>query len=72
MAVNYKGLWKVLIDRELKKTEVREALKISSSTFAKMNRNEYVSLEILDKLCSHLNCNIGDIVEHVSDKKVEE
>lgn len=69
MAVNYKGLWKVLIDRELKKTEVRTALKISSSTFAKMNRNEYVSLEVLDKLCDYLSCNIGDIVEHVPSKE---
>ena len=65
MSVTYKKLWKLLIDKELKKTEVRTAAGISPSTFSKMNRNEYVALEVLDKLCQTLNCDIGDIVEIV-------
>lgn len=63
MSVTYKKLWKLLIDRDLKKTEVRTAAGISSSTFSKMNRNEYVSLEVLDKLCTVLDCDIGDVME---------
>ncbi len=65
MSVTYKKLWKLLIDKELKKTEVRTATGISPSTFSKMNRNEYVALEVLDKLCQTLDCDIGDIVEIV-------
>ena len=63
MSVSYKKLWKLLIDRELKKTDVRIAAGISPSTMSKMNRNEYVSLEVLDKLCTVLDCDIGDISE---------
>lgn len=47
----------------MKKTEVRIAAGISPSTFSKMNRNEYVAMEVLVKLCKVLNCNIGDIVD---------
>ena len=65
MSVAYKKLWKLLIDRDLKKSEVRIAAGISPSTFSKMNRNEYVALEVLEKLCRVLGCDIGDVVEVV-------
>lgn len=69
MAVSYKGLWKMLIDRELKKVDIRTELGISSSTFAKMTKNQYVSLELLDRMSEYLNCDIGDLVERIPKKK---
>lgn len=72
MSVTYKKLWKMLIDRELTKAEVRAATGISPSTFSKMNRNEYVALEVLDKLCNELQCDIGDIVEVISKRDDDE
>lgn len=63
MDVNYKKLWKLLIDRDMKKSDLREATGISTSTLAKMSKNEYVSLEVLIKICVVLNCTLDDIVE---------
>lgn len=62
MAVNYDNLWKMLIDKKAKKTDLITEAKISSSALAKLGRNEYVSLVVVDKLCSYLNCNIEDVV----------
>lgn len=65
MAITYKKLWKLLIDREMSKAELREITGVGASTFSKMNKNEYVSLEVLVKLCIALNCELSDIVEIV-------
>lgn len=62
MAVNYDNLWKILIDKKAKKTDLITEAKISSSALAKLGRNEYVSLVVVDKVCSYLNCNIEDVV----------
>ncbi|MEG0591387.1 MAG: helix-turn-helix transcriptional regulator [Lachnospiraceae bacterium] len=67
MSVSYKKLWMLILERDMKKTEVRIAAGISPSTFSKMNRNEYVAMEVLVKLCKVLHCNIGDIVDVVHD-----
>ncbi|MBS4786008.1 MAG: helix-turn-helix transcriptional regulator [Clostridiales bacterium] len=63
MGINYKRLWKLLIDREMTKTELRQQTEISSSTLSKMSKNEYVSLEVLVRICCVLNCELSDIVE---------
>lgn len=62
MAANYDNLWKMLIDKKAKKTDLITEAKISSSALAKLGRNEYVSLVVVDKVCSYLNCNIEDVV----------
>lgn len=62
MVISYKGLWKILIDRNLQKKDLIVELKISSTTVAKMGKCEYVSLNVLNRICTYLNCNIGDIV----------
>jgi DNA-binding Xre family transcriptional regulator len=67
--ISYKPFQKLLIDREIKKHELIKMTGISSATMAKLNTNEYVSLEIIDKLCSALNCQPGDLLEHIPDKK---
>lgn len=66
-AVSYKKLWKLLIDRDLKKNDLRK-IPLSSSTLSKLNRNERVSLDVLIKICDRLQCEIGDIIELVPGK----
>ena len=65
MSVSYKKLWKMLIDKDLKKSQLKDIAKISQSTLARLNRNEYISLQVLIRICISLNCEISDIVEIV-------
>lgn len=63
MAVSYKKLWKLLIDKDMKKKDLRIATGITTTALAKLGKNEHVSTEILAKICKVLECNIEDIVE---------
>lgn len=63
MGVTYKRLWKLLIDKDMTKGKLRSAAGIAASTISRMSRNEYVSLEVLEKICSVMDCEIGDILE---------
>ncbi len=63
MAANYAKLWKLLIDRNINKTTLREMSGISTGTLAKLGRNEYVSTEVLDKICTALDCDVADVIE---------
>ena len=65
MAANYNKLWKILIDRKMKKTDLIELAGVSTTTLAKLSKDEYVSMEILYRICKSLNCNIGDITEFI-------
>lgn len=65
MAVSYKKLWKLLIDKEMKKEDLRKATGITTTAMAKLGRNENVNTEILVKICKVLQCDISDIVEIV-------
>jgi DNA-binding Xre family transcriptional regulator len=67
MAVSYKKLWKLLIDKDMKKKDLREAAGISTSTMAKLSKNENVNTDILVKICKALNCDIADIMEITED-----
>ena len=67
VAVSYKKLWKLLIDRDMKKKDLLVAAGISQSSLSKMGRNENVNTDILVKVCKALNCDIGDIMEIISD-----
>lgn len=68
MSVSYDKLWKLLIDKKLKRSELKDVAGISFNVLAKMGRNEYVSMDSLEKICCALNCNIGDIVDITIDK----
>ena len=70
MAVNYSRLWKLLIDKKMNKSQLRDVAKISTNAVAKLGRNETVSLDTLEKVCYALDCNIQDVVEFVKDKEV--
>lgn len=63
MTVSYAKLWKVLIDRRIKKSDLKIAAKISPGTYAKLNRDQYVSMEVIGRICGILSCDVGDIME---------
>ena len=63
MTVSYKKLWKLLIDKDMKKKDLCAAAGISPATVTKMGRNDHVSTAILQRICNALNCQVEDIVE---------
>lgn len=63
MGYSYKPLWHQLVERDMKKLEFRDFIGMSNSTLAKLGRNEPVSLEIIEKICIKLGCQIEDVVE---------
>lgn len=69
MHVSYKKLFKLLIDKEIKKVEFSHLCDISGSTLAKLSSDKYVSLEVLCKACLVLNCTLDDIVEVIKDEE---
>ena len=68
MSWSYDPLWKLLIDRKLKRTDLITQAGINSRTLAKMGKGETVSMDALGKICQLLNCDIGDIVEFTKDE----
>jgi putative transcriptional regulator len=65
MEVSYKKLWKLLIDKDMKKRDLETTADIGKSTIAKMTRGEHVSMDVLLRICGALNCNFGDIIDAV-------
>ena len=63
MKVSYKKLWKMLIDKDMTRADLREMTGISGSTFAKMTRGEDVTVNILTRICKAMKCDVGDIME---------
>lgn len=63
MIISYKKLWKLLIDKDMNKTDLRKAAKLSSSTVAKLTHGENVSTAVLVKICAALQCDVADIME---------
>lgn len=69
MSLSYNPLWKLLIDKDLTKTEFKDQLKLSSATLAKMGKGQYVSLEVVDRICQHFNVQPKEIIEWKDDKE---
>lgn len=69
MSVSYDKLWKLLIDKKMNRTDLREIAGISFNIIAKMGKNEFVSMESLMKICVTLNCNIGDIMDFLPESE---
>ena len=67
MAVSYKKLWKLLIDKDIKKKDLRSMAGVSPATITKMGKNGHVTTEVLVKICTALDCTIDDIMEIVPD-----
>jgi len=72
MSVSYKKLWKLLIDKDMNKADLRRATGLSSFTVAKMTRGENVNTGILMRVCEVLKCDIGDVVEFKLDENKAE
>lgn len=68
MSVNYNKLWKLLIDKNMNKKDLRELAQISTGTMSKLSKNENVTTGVLVKICDALQCDIADIMEIVSKK----
>jgi len=66
MAASYKKLWKLLIDKDMKKEDLRKAAGIKTTAMAKLGRNEDVKTSVLLKICNVLQCDISDIMEIVN------
>ena len=69
MAVSYKKLWKLLIDKDMKKKDLCTKAVISSASVTKMGKNGHVTTEILVKICTALDCTLDDIMEVIPDKE---
>ena len=65
LSFSYNRLWKLLIDNNMTKSDLRTAIGMSSSTMAKMGKGENVSLDVIDKICTLLHCGIEDVLEHI-------
>lgn len=68
MRIQYNKLWKILIDKNMKKVELRDAAQISSNSIAKLGKNEPVRMDVLMKIATVLGCKIEDLFETVKDE----
>ena len=68
MNVNYNKLWKLIIDKNMNKSELRELTGIGTNTLAKLSKNQVVSMDVLLKICENLDCDISDICEFVKEE----
>jgi len=69
MKVSYNKLWKMLIDKNMQKKDLQDAVKMSPNTMAKMGRNENISMDVLVRICKELQCDVGDIMEVIPEKE---
>ena len=72
MEVSYNKLWKLMIDRNINKSELRSLTGIGTNTLAKLSKGQPVSMEVLLKICSRFDCDISDICEFIKEDKLEE
>ena len=71
MAFSYNKLWKLLIDKNMNKTALRDAVGITPATLARLSKNQNVTMEVLGKICHELGCGIEDIVEYIDENESE-
>lgn len=67
MTISYKNLWKLLIDRDMKKKDLQKLAGISAASITKLGKNENVNTEIIAKICTALKCDVSDIMEVIPD-----
>jgi DNA-binding Xre family transcriptional regulator len=68
MAISYLKLWKLLLDKGMKKTDLIKAADISTTTLAKLSKNQSVSMDVMGRICKALSCDIGDVLEMLPDE----
>jgi putative transcriptional regulator len=69
MAFTYNPLWKQLVDKGMTKEDLRKEIETSAATIAKMGKGGYVSLEVIDRICTKLNCEVEDVIKYVPEEK---
>lgn len=67
MKISYNNLWKLMIDKGLNKSELREITGIGTNTLAKLSKNQLVSMEVLMKVCEKLDCDLTDVCEFIKE-----
>ena len=67
MSISYKPLWRLLVEKDMKKLDLRDRIGMSNNTLARLGKNEPVSMDILERICVALDCRIEDVVEFVKD-----
>jgi putative transcriptional regulator len=72
MAVSYNKLWKLMIDKKMKKMQLRDMAGIGSSTLAKLGKDQPVSMDVIVKICNVLKCDIGDVMEILPEETQEQ
>ena len=70
--LSYKPLWRILVEKEMSKSDLRKKAGISPNTMTKLRRNEEVAMSVLNKICATLNVSYGDIVEYIPDAKISD
>ena len=71
MAISYIKLWKLLLDKKLKKTDLINLADVSTNTLAKLSKDQFVSMEVMGRICKALSCDIGDVMEMIPDEDDE-
>lgn len=71
MAISYKKLWKLMIDKEISSVQLRQITGIAPNTMTKLRRDEEVSMTVLGKICDVLGANIGDIMDFIPEEEVQ-
>ena len=72
MAISYNKLWKLLVDKKMSKADLRKAAGIAPNTMTRLRRDEEVTLAVLNKICSALNVDIGDIMEFLPEVNLKD
>ena len=67
MSISYKPLWRLMVEKDMKKLELRDITGMSNNTLARLGKNEAVSMDVLERICIALDCRIEDVVEFVKD-----
>lgn len=68
MPFSYRKLWKISIDKDLNKTQLRDKAKITNASLSRLSKNQNVSMDILERICKSLECDISDIVEYINEE----
>lgn len=69
MAITYKKMWKLLVDKNMSQADLRKAAHIAPNTMTKLKKDEYVYFDVLSRVCNILDCDYGDIIEYIPDKE---
>ena len=68
MSISYNKMWKLLIDKNMKRKDLKEKAEVSQNVMARLSKNQAVTMETMEKICSVLQCDIGDVMEFIPDE----